>query len=744
MITKASMSRRVFLKGSAALVVGIGLSGSLGKAQGGEALSRSLNPGDLEAWLAVLPDNTVTVYSGKVELGTGVDTALRQIVAEELYLPFSAITLVQGDTALTPNQGYTAGSQTIQVGGSQLRKAAATARQALLQLAAKKLGVSLDQLVTKGGYISPQNSASPRVSYGALLGGQQFHYAVDPNVKLKDPSQYTLVGTSVPRVDIPAKASGKFTYVQDVRVPGMLHGRVIRPPTTGATTINATLEGVDESSVAQIPGGVKVVRKGNFLGVVAETEWAAIQAAQQLKVRWSVEKTLPQMGTLYNYLQGLKTSDQTELHTGDVEAALAASPQSLHATYQWPYQIHDSIGPSCAVADVRGDQVVCWSPTQGVYPLRGALAQLLGVPERNVRVIYVEGSGCYGHNGADDVTADAALLSQAVGRPVRVQWMRWDEHGWAPKGPAMVMKLRGAIDARGNVAAWDNAVWTPTHSTRPSGEARNLLAGNLIAQQVPTGGPVGGDRNAPVYYRFANNRLVLHWIPIASSPLRPSALRSLGGVQNTFANESFMDELAALAKADPLQFRLNHLDDPRAVAVLQASAERFGWKSGPRKASSVSDIAIGQGIAFARYEGRNAYVAAAAEVEVELKSGAIRVRRIVVAHDCGLVINPDGLRNQIEGNVVQALGRTLKEEVRFDSQGVQSTDWSSYPIITFPEVPTVEVVLIDRPHEPAVGAGEATTVVIPGAIGNAVFDATGVRLRTVPFTPQQFLAQASP
>lgn len=686
----------------------------------------------VDAWLAVTNDGTVTVFSGKVELGTGVRTALAQIVADELDVPFARVTMVMGDTARTPDEGYTAGSATIQSSGLTLRKASAEARQALLALAADRLGAPAAQLSVKDGVVSVQGDPSKSVAYGALIGNQRFNRKISGTAPTKPPSAYTIVGTPVPRVDIPPKITGGAAYLQDFTVPGMLHGRVVRPAGVGAT-----LQSYDEGSVSGIAGIVNVVRNGDFLGVVAEREEQAIKAAQQLKVTWQTGTPLPKMGDLFSWVRGQPTTDKALVTNGDVAGALRSAAKTLQATYHQPYQMHAAIGPSCAVADVRPDKAVIWSSTQGVYALRGALAQLLGLPADAVQVIHMEGAGCYGHNGFDDAAADAALLSKAVGKPVRVQWMRQDEHGWEPKGPAMVMEVTGGLDAQGNVVAWDYGVWTPTHSTRPGGQAGNLLAGTLISPPAPAAknGTTGGDRNAPTNYTFKNNRVTAHWL--ATSPLRPSALRSLGGIANAFANESFMDELAAAANADPVDFRLRHLDDPRAIAVVKQAAALAQWQPRPSPGPDAggTGTAKGRGMAFIRYENTLAYVAVVAEVRVDRGSGQVQVTHVSVAHDCGLIINPDGLKNQIEGNVIQATSRALKEQVVFDQSRVTSLDWRSYPILTFPEVPTVDIALINRPDQPALGAGEIASLPMAPAIANAIFDATGRRLRTIPFTP---------
>ena len=704
-------------------------------APAGERRRAAGSTNTIDSWLVVGQDETVTVFTGKVELGTGVRTALAQIVAEELDVPFSQIQMEMGDTDRTPDQGYTAGSKTIQTGAVALRQASAEARQVLLELAAARLSAPAERLEVQAGIVSIQRDPSRHVSYGELIGGQRFERQASGRAPVKRPEQHTVVGTSVPRVDLPGKVIGAPSFVHDVRLPGMLHGRMIHPSGPGAT-----LASVDEASVAGVPGLVKVVRQGSFLGVVAEREEQAIQAARSLVATWT-GGGLPPFERLHEQLRGQSGDGRAAPIQGDLDSMLRGAAVRLSATYTWPYQAHASIGPSCAVADVRPDGATIWSATQGVYQLRGALAQVLGMPAEQVRVIHVEGSGCYGHNGADDAAADAALLSKAVGRPVRVQWSRQDEHTWAPHGPAMRMELHGGLDSGGAVIAWDFSVWTPTHSSRPGGAA-NLLAGQLLNGPGGTGrsggGGGGGERNARHDYTFPNNRV--RGLPPATSPLRTSAFRGLGAPANAFANESFVDELAAAASADPVAFRLRHLSDPRSVAVIQAAAERFGWQPRPSPAADSADPAIGRGIAFSRYENANAYVAVCAEVEVNRSDGSVRVRRLVAAHDCGLIVNPDGLTNQVEGNLIQATSRTQKEQVTFDEGRVTSTDWRGYPILTFAEVPDIEVVLLNRPDQSPVGAGEPATLPVGPAIANAIFDATGARVRSVPLTPDRVRA----
>lgn len=691
----------------------------------------------LDRWLAIEPDGTVTVYSGKVELGTGTRTALAQIVAEELDVPFARVRMVMGDTARTPDEGYTAGSMTVERGGDALRQAAAEARAALLEMASERLDAAPQDLVMRDGVIADRHHPDRTVSYAGLMGGKRFEREITGNAPLKPADQYRVVGTSAPRVDLPAKVTGQPVFVQDLRLPGMLHGRVVRPPSPGAQ-----LASLAEASVADVPG-VRIVRLGHFVGVVAPREEHAARAAQQLKVEWRETTTLEPLDDWYESLKTQPTEDEEPVNAGDVDDALAQAAARLDATYYQPFHAHASLGPSCAVADVREDGVTVWCSTQGPYPLRDALAQLLGRPPDQVRLVHAEGAGGYGHNGADDVAADAVLLSRAVGAPVRVQWSRQDEFVWEPKAAAMRMELRAGMDARGRVIAWQYEVWSPTHTGRPRFAAQLLAAQTIAGQPHPA--PrffYGAERNAPTNYDFSNQRVTLHYL--ARVPLRTSSFRTLGGTGNTFANESFMDELAAAAQADPLEFRLRHLTDPRAREVLQAAADAAGWDRRPLPRPRQAGVAEGRGIAFGWYENEEALVACVAFVRVDTATGAVRVLRIVVAHDCGLIVNPDGVRNQVEGNVVQSLSRALKEEVRYDAAGVKSVDWETYPILTFSQVPPIEVILVNRPDEPSVGAGEPSSITTAPAVANAIFDATGARLRRVPFTPARVLAALNP
>ncbi len=673
----------------------------------------------VDDWLAINRDGTITVYSGKIDSGTGVQTALVQIVAEELDVPVARVQMVMGDTAHTPDEGITAGSTTIQFGGFALRHASAEARRALLEMASDRLDAAPDELVVRDGVVSVSHHPTQTITYAELMGGKRFHRTITLKAPLKRSEEYRVVGQPIPRLDLPRRFTGAPTFVQDVRVPGMLHGRVVRPPSPGAELVS-----IDESSIQD----ARVVRRGHFIGVVAEREEQAVRAAKQLQVKWREIVHWPGMEALHTFIRGQPTSDETVHEAGRVESALRKAARRVQASYQQPFQAHASLGPSCAVAEVQADRAMIWCSTRGVYPLREELADLLGMRPEQIQVIYAEGAGSFGHNGSDDAAADAAVLSQAVGLPVRVQWSREDEFAWEPFAPAMEMEVRGGLDRHGRVIAWAYEVWTPSHIA-----GAQLLAGQLISPEHarPPDWLGGGDRNARTNYHIPHQRVRVHWLP--GLPLRTSSMRSLGGAANTFANESFMDELAAAAQSDPVEFRWRHLGDSRAIAVVKSAAEQAGWGM-PLPSGE------GRGIAFAQYENDRAYVATVAQVHVNTTSGEVRVKRIVVAHDCGLVINPDGLRNQIEGNVLQSTSRALKEQVTWKDSHLTSLDWDSYPILKFSEVPEVEVILINRPDQPAVGAGEPATITTAAAVANAIFAATGGRVRQVPFTPERVRA----
>jgi nicotinate dehydrogenase subunit B len=729
-------SRRDVLKGSGALIVNFSLAGTLNESLAQGAGTKPLALTEVDSFLAIDPKGIVTVYSGKVDLGTGVATALPQIVADELDVPLRMIKLIQGDTAVTPEQGTTWGSLSVQVGGMQLRNAAATARAALLDEAAKRLSARKEDLKVSDGVVTAGNK---RVTYGELIGNKTFALKLDHTKPAagKDPKDYKLVGKPVPRVDIPDKMTGAFTYMQDFRVPGMLHGRVVRPPAFGAR-----LESVDEGSIKDVAGVVKVVRQGSFLGVVAQSEWGAIKAAQQLKASWSKSETLPDPAKLWDEVRASKVAkDEVTSNVGDAEAALGQDgAKALKATYDFAINTHGSIGPSCAVAEFKDGKLTSWSASQATHNLRKQLAKMFAIPAEDVRCLYIEGSGCYGRNGHEDAAADAALLAKEVGRPVRVQWSRADEHGWDPKGPPTLIDLHAAMDDSGNVKAWQSEFFIPQQTA--GGFHVPLVAATLAGMPADDHTAPGNIfQNSAIPYKFANVKTVCH--RLEKTPFRPSWIRTPGRMQNTYANECFMDELAAAANADPLEFRLRYLDpaDKRGIEVLNRVAALAKWdkRASPKRDQS-GDVMSGRGITYCKYELVRTYVATVAEVEVKRSTGEIRVTKVYLAHDCGQIINPDGLRNQLDGNVIQTISRTLIEELKYDRSMVTSLDWKSYPILRFPQIPELVYDLIDRPNEKPWGAGEPAAAVIPSAISNAVFDAIGVRMRSVPFTPEKVKA----
>ena len=720
----ATVDRRDFLKGAGALIVGFSLHGAPAAQQlpsAEKAIGKTLDVNDVDGFLAVNADGSVTIYCGKVDLGQGLRIAIPQMAAEELGCAIDRIAMVEGDTALTPDQGPTAGSTGIMRGGVQIRQAAATAREALIGLAAEKLGRPRGDLEVVNHEVRP-TSGGPGVRFGDLVGDRRFGIKVDAKAPLKDPATYTVVGKSLPRPDVPGKVTGGHKFVHDIVVDGMLHGAVVRPPTIGAT-----LADVDESSIRSIPGA-RVVRIKDFLGVVANTEWDAMSAARALKARWTGGGALVGDAGVRAWMKaGPFESDESLVKKGDAKAALAGAAKRLSAEYYWPMQSHASMGPSCAIADVREGKATIWSASQATHRFRATISRLLGLAPAGVRVIYVDGAGCYGMNGHDDAAADAALLSRAVGRPVRVQWTRQDELGWDPKGPPQLLALEGALGDDGRIAAWRTEMWLP----KATAQLPNIpllgpeSAGMPQAPGLSTG-LISQNGNPP--YAVAHQDVVVHWLKDA--PLRPSNLRAPGKIANGFAVESFTDELAAAAGRDALEFRLAGLSDPRGIEVVKRAAALIDWRARP----SPGPGGVGRGIAYLHYKNNETYVAMAMEVEVDRSSGAIRVRRVGCAHDCGLVVNPDALRQQIEGQILQTLSRTLHEEVRFDRSNVTSVDFASYPLLRFPDVPRIAIDLVVRPTEPPLGGGEAASTPVPAALANAVYDASGARLRTVPFT----------
>ncbi|MBB3773321.1 CO/xanthine dehydrogenase Mo-binding subunit [Angulomicrobium tetraedrale] len=727
-----AISRRDVLRGTGALVLAFSLSRhafALTETGASETALRGL-PGSLDstplldAWIGIDAGGNATIFTGKAELGQGIKTALLQVAAEELKLPLPRLTLVTADTGRTPNEGYTAASHSVQESGTAIRNAAAQVREILIGEAARRAGVGIDRLTARAGVVTGPDGV--RYGYGQLVSDQLLHVDAQPTSILTDPRDFTVMDRPVPRVDIPAKVTGGAAYVQDMRLPGMVHGRIVRPPSYGALLLS-----VDAGPVEAMPGVIKVVRDGSFLGVIADKEWTAIQAMRRLAARaqWEETAQLPDEARLPEALMALPSRDQTILDVGQPDVPSYA----INALFSRPYLAHGSIGPSCAIAHADDDALTVWTHTQGVYPLRNALATLFGMPQEKVRCIHVEGAGCYGQNGADDAGADAAMLARALpGRPVRVQWMREQEHAWEPFGPGMAAHIRATLGPDGSIAAWQHEVWSQSHMMRP-GPPGTLLAARDIAHPFPPPPPVdlpmpegGGDRNAIPLYVLPNARAVNHFLP--EMPLRGSSMRSLGGYLNVFAIESTMDDLARLAGQDPVNFRLRHLKDERAIAVITTTAERFGWKERPRPPAG-----SGYGFGFARYKNLEAYCAVALEIAIDQDTGRTVILRAVAAVDTGQVVNPDGVRNQIEGGIVQAASWTLFEGVRFDRRRVTSVDWAAYPILRFAHVPrAVEVHVIDRPGLPFLGSGEAAQGPTGAALANAIRDVTGARLRALP------------
>jgi CO/xanthine dehydrogenase Mo-binding subunit len=719
------ITRRSLFRGAAGLFVAF----SLPRTAAASAVSIAAD--SVDAYLAITPDGNVTVFAGKVDLGTGARAAIRQIVAEELSLSPAHIALVEGDTALTPDQGSTGGSTGIMVGGVHIRQAAATARARLMALAAAKLQRPPGDLDVTDGEIIVHGGVET-VGFGALIGGARFDMDVDKAAPLRDPSTYTIVGTSYPRPDLPAKLTARHVYVQDYRVEGMLHARIVRPPAIGAQ-----LRDFDATSLTHIPQA-QVVRIRDFLAVVAPREWDAVRALRALKASWSDVATLPSMETLFDAVRATPVARTETLRSvGDATAALATAPHVIRASYEWPIQSHASMGPSCAVADIRDDGGTVWTASQGTHRLRKTIAKLLALDVAKLRLIYLDGSGSYGTNGNDDVAFEAALLSRELRRPVRVQWMREDEHGWDPKGPPQLLDLRAALDAAGDIAAWETIAMAPANTPNLPGVP--LLA--AVATGLDDGAGLSAgltSLNADPPYAITNMRTEIKWLQ--TTPLRPSNLRAPGKIGNVFAVECFVDELAAAAGVDPLAYRLRQLRDPRGQEVLQRVGAMMAWTPRAAPIDRDSQQFRGRGVAYVHYKQAENHVAMGIDVAVERSTGQVRVERVACAHDCGLMINPDAVRAQVEGCILQTLSRTLFEEVTFDRARVTSTDWASYPILTFPDVPRLDIALIDRRHERPLGAGEAATAAVAAAVGNAVFDATGARLRTAPFTPARLKA----
>ena len=744
-------SRRTLLKSGGALVVSIGAPMPLNLAGAAEearlvGAQPPLTPDQLSSYIAVNADGTISVFSGKTDLGQGLEVALAQMVAEELDVPFNAVRVATGDTGSSVNQGGASSASGIAEGGKQLRAAAAEARRLLVELAGEKLGVPGEQLSVDGGVVHSNTEMARSVSYAELVGGRYFNVTLAWNGKIgnplyapgkakpKDPKDYKLVGQPIKRQDIAPKVFARQSFCTDIKVPGMVHGRMIRPAVAGAVPVN-----VDESSIKEIPDA-RVVWNQGFLGVVADKEWDAIKAARELKVTWSnPAPPFPDQASLYDHIRKapVRKSETEGKPVGDVDAALKNAVRVIEAEYEWPFQSHASMGPACAVVDIKGDQVTVWTGSQKPHFTRDGVAKILGVSTDKVRGIWTLGPGSYGRNDAGDCAMDAALLAKAVGRPVRLQYMRDQATGWDPKAPASIHRARAAIDPSGKVIAYEfmSKAFPRVDVNSNESAPHDTLAGQLTGAPLRSGDGFGVPEES---YGFANRRSF--WQTIAplldrGSPLRTSHLRDPIGPQVHFASESFIDELAAELKVDPVAFRLQYVTDPRDIAVIKVAAEKAGWQPvrSSRRAQNGATVS-GRGFAYVQRHGTR--LAIVADVEVDRASGKVWSRKFTVAHDCGQIINPDGLMRVIEAGVVQGISRALWEEVKFDTNSVTSVDWLSYPILDIAEAPeAIDVVLIDRPEIPPSGAGEPAIRPVAAAIANAIFDATGVRIRRVPFSP---------
>jgi nicotinate dehydrogenase subunit B len=745
-----NLSRRSLLQSSGALVILFSVVDAGGVlAQAARAIpggKPALDPTELDSWLAIAPDGAVTVYFGKIDGGQGTDVAIAQIVADELDVPVARVSVVMGDSALTCNQGGASGSNGVSLGGSALRNAAAEARRILVERAGAAWNVPADRLTVSDGVIRVNGDATKSMTYAALIGGKYLHEKIGWNnqygnalaltgkAKPKAPADYKVVGTNAPRSDVRGKVYGTKPYVTDINLPGMLHGRMIRPANAGSTPV-----AVDETSIRAIPGA-RVVRKGDFLGVVAPREWDAIRASQMLKVTWSDPvDVFPEQAQLYEHIRKAPvTKRQVTSEKGNIDTAFAAAAQVIEAEYEWPFQSHASMGGGCGVADVRADGVTVWTGTQKPHYAGEGVARILGVPADKVRAIWVSGPGSYGRNDAGDALMDAAVLSQAVGRPVRVQYMRNEGTGWDPKAPPSVHRVRAAVDAAGKITAWEFTSKGPSRVDTDSNESqpKDTLAGQLLGmtgdRAVNFGAPDGA-------YEYDNTRVAWETIPTLlakASPLRTTHMRDPVGPQIHFASESFMDEVAAALKLDPIELRLRHVKRARDVAAIRAAAEKAGWKSGPAgtRRGQRGDVLTGQGFSYATRGAT--IIALVADVEVNRATGRVWARRMTVAHDCGLVVNPATLKTVIEGNIVQGLSRVFHEEVQFDRRSVKSIDWVTYPILDITETPeAIDIVLLNHPEIAPSGAGEGSTRIVAAAVNNAIFEATGIRFRRAPLNP---------
>jgi nicotinate dehydrogenase subunit B len=747
------LSRRSLLKAGGALVVSIGMPVGLDTVLGisrafAQGTKPPLTPDQLSSYIAINADGTVSAFFGKMDMGQGLFVAIGQMVAEELDVPFGAVTVIMGDTATSVNQGGASGSTGIQFGGKQMRMAAAEARRVLVEMAATKLGFPAAELIVTDEVVHAKSDAAKKASYAELIGGRYFNVQLDWNKAMgntlyapgkaqpKSPKDYKIVGKPIPREDIAPKVYAQEDFCTDVKVPGMMHGRMLRPVVAGAVPVK-----VDEASIRDIPGA-KVVWEKAFLGVVADTEWGAIKASQKLKVEWSdVKPPFPDSAAIYDHIRKapVRKREIGGKETGNVDEAFKTAARVVEAEYEWPFQSHACMGPACALVEIKDGNVTCWTGSQKPHFVQNGIALSLGIPAEKVRSIWVVGPGSYGRSDADDAAMDAAVLANAVGKPVRVQYTRDQGTGWDPKGPASIHRARAAIDASGNVVAYEftskgfSRVDVNTNGSKPE----DTLAGHFRGIELKSGDNFGVPAES---YEFINKRMGWETIPPLldrGSPLRGAHLRDPVGPQIHFASESFMDEVAAALAIDPIEFRLRHVKEPRDIAVIKAAAEKAGWQSrpSPRKDQTGSKVS-GRGIAYSQRNGTRCAIIA--EVDVDRATGRIWARKFTVAHDCGQIINPDGLKHTIEGNIVQGISRTLWEEVTFDAKNVTSVDWMTYPILDITETPdAIEVVAINRPEVAPTGAGEPSIRPVAAAIANAIFDATGVRIRRVPFSPDR-------
>jgi CO/xanthine dehydrogenase Mo-binding subunit len=734
LLTDNRFTRRSFVKGTGALVVGFSLAGGslAGKASAAPTRGEVAGPPDptrIDSWISVNADNTVTLLQGRVELGQGSPTGLLQIAAEELDVAFDQVKLVRNDTNVTPDQGSTSGSSSISRAGPQVRQAAAEARHALLGLAATRLGVPAASLKVEKGVVS---AGGKSVSYGELVGGKLFNASFTGKAPQKPVSAYKVVTSRIPRIDIPDKVSGKYTYMQNVRVPGMLHGRIVRPRGQGAWGTGAKPVSIDAKSIKNIPG-VRIVRRGDFVGVVAPREYDAIQAAAQLKVKWADQPELPGNGDVFGRMREQAGKDSVKVDEGNLASGFAKAAKTLSASYTYAYQMHGSLGPVCSIADVKGGSAMVLCSSQNIYSTRSDLSKLLGMDAKSIRVQYLEGSGCYGGNPQNDVAQAAGIMSQAVGKPVRVQFMRWDEHGWDNYGPAQVTDVRAAVDAKGKIVAYDYTGYMIPYFTQQSSTE---LAGFPIPD--PTKGFTGTGfvdlDNVGAQYAIANKKVVSRPVDALSGYLKTTFLRAPSAPQALFASEQMIDELAHAAGVDPVEFRRQNIADERWLGALNTVAAAAKWQPKVANSSAQSgNVVSGRGIAIGGFA--SSYAGVVADIDVNRKTGKIVVKHLYASQDAGLAVNPALVENQMEGNLIQGASRALMEEVVFSKSRVTSTDWSTYRILRFKDAPNVTTAVIQRTDQRSTGSGEPPTAPVAAAIANAFFDATGVRIRQAPMTP---------